>query len=413
MDTGDTAWVLAGAALVLFMTPGLALFYGGMVRSKNVLNMLMKNFFTISIVTLIWVLVGFTLAFGPDAGGGLIGKLSYIGLKDITGENPWPGTKVPDAAFMAFQLMFAIITPALITGAVAERMKFSAWVVFCTLWSLIVYSLVAHWAFASDGWIYKMGARDFAGGLVVHINAGIAALACVLVLGPRKGFGRELFRPHSLPLTLIGTGILWFGWFGFNAGSALTAGRLAASAFVATHVAAAMAALGWVAAEWIKTGKPTTLGAASGAVAGLVAITPCAGFVGPLAAIVIGIAAGVICFLAVSLKFKLRYDDSLDVVGVHLVGGIVGSLLLGVFAQRSINPEGLGDAQGLIYGDVAFFGKQVVAVVAVLVFGFVVSFVLAKLVDVVVGLRATEEQERTGLDISLHEEQAYTLSEVA
>jgi Amt family ammonium transporter len=413
MDTGDTAWVLASAALVLFMTPGLALFYGGMVRSKNVLNMLMKNFFTISIVTLIWVLVGFTLAFGPDAGGGLIGKLDFIGLRNITGENPWPGTKVPDAAFMAFQLMFAIITPALITGAVAERMKFSAWVVFCTLWSLIQYSLIAHWAFASDGWIFKMGARDFAGGLVVHINAGIAALACVLVLGPRKGFGRELFRPHSLPLTLIGTGILWFGWFGFNAGSALAAGRLAASAFVATHVAASMAALGWVAAEWIKTGKPTTLGAASGAVAGLVAITPCAGFVGPLAAIVIGIAAGVICFLAVSVKFKLRYDDSLDVVGVHLVGGIVGSLLLGVFAQRSINPDGLGGAQGLIYGDAAFFGKQVVAVVAVVVFGFVVSFILAKLVDAVIGLRASEEQERTGLDIALHEEQAYTLSEVA
>jgi Amt family ammonium transporter len=419
MDTGDTAWVLAGAALVLFMTPGLALFYGGMVRSKNVLNMLMKNFFTISIVTLIWVLIGFTLAFSKDARGwGIIGNLDFIGLKDVTGDNPWPTTKIPDTAFMAFQLMFAIITPALITGAVAERMKFSAWVVFCALWSLIVYSLVAHWAFASDGWIYKMGARDFAGGLVVHINAGVAALACVLVLGPRRGFGREPFRPHSLPLTLLGTGILWFGWFGFNAGSALGANRLAGSAFVATHVAASLAALGWVAAEWLKTGKPTTLGAASGAVAGLVAITPCAGFVGPLAAIVIGLAAGIVCFLAVSLKFRFGYDDSLDVVGVHMVGGIVGSILLGVFAQNSINPDGLKDTdgnviEGLLYGDIGFFFKQIVAVVAVLVFTFIASFILAKVVDVVMGLRASEEQEFSGLDISLHEERGYVLGELA
>ncbi len=413
LNAGDTAWVLASAALVLFMTPGLALFYGGMVRAKNVLAMLMLNFFTISIVTLIWVVIGFTLAFGPDAAGGIIGRLSFAGLKDVTGETLWPGTSIPDSVFMAFQLMFAIITPALITGAIAERMKFSAWVVFCTLWSLIVYSLVAHWAFASDGWIFKMGARDFAGGLVVHINAGIAALACILVLGPRKGFGREPFRPHSLPLTLLGTGILWFGWFGFNAGSALGANQLAAVAFVSTQVAAALAALGWVAAEWLRTGKPTTLGAASGAVAGLVAITPCAGFVGPLAAIAIGVAAGVICFFAVSLKYRFGYDDSLDVIGVHLIGGIVGSILLGVFAQHSLNPAGLGDARGLIYGDVGFFLKQVAAVLAVVAFGFVASFALAKLVDRVVGLRATEEQEFTGLDIALHEEQAYVLTESA
>ena len=418
LNTGDTAWVLVSAALVLFMTPGLALFYGGMVRSKNVLNMLMKNFFTIAIVTLIWVLVGFTLAFAPDAGGGIIGRLDFLALKDVTGDSLWPGTTIPDTAFMAFQLMFAIITPALITGAVAERMKFSAWVVFCALWSLIVYSLVAHWAFAADGWIFKLGARDFAGGLVVHVNAGVAALACVLALGPRKGFGREPFRPHSLPLTLLGTGILWFGWFGFNAGSALGANRLAGSAFVATHVAASLAALGWVAAEWVRTGKPTTLGAASGAVAGLVAITPCAGFVGPLAAIVIGLVAGVLCYLAVSLKFRFRYDDSLDVVGVHMVGGIAGSILLGVFAQQSINPAGLTDAdgntiEGLIYGDAGFFLKQLVAVAAVLVFTFIASFILAKLVDLVIGLRATEEQELGGLDIALHEERAYVLSESA
>lgn len=418
MDSGDTAWVLASSALVLFMTPGLALFYGGMVRQKNVLNMLMKNFFTISIVTLVWVLITFSLAFAPDAGGGIIGKLSFIGLHNINGDRAWPATKIPDTVFMAFQLMFAIITPALITGAVAERMKFSAWVVFCTLWALIVYPLVAHWAFAPDGWIALMGARDFAGGLVVHINAGVAALACVLALGVRRGFGREPFRPHSLPLTLLGTGILWFGWFGFNAGSALSAGRLAASAFVATQVATALAALGWVAAEWLRNGKPTTLGAASGAVAGLVAITPCAGYVGPLASIVIGIIAGVVCFLAVNIKFHFGYDDSLDVVGVHMVGGITGSILLGIFAQYSINPDGLQDAagrhiQGLIYGDVGFFIKQIVAVVAVLVFSFVVTFILAKIVDMVIGLRATPEQEDNGLDISLHEERAYALSEQA
>ena len=415
MNTGDTAWVLVSTALVLFMTPGLALFYGGMVRSKNVLNMLMKNFFTISIVTLIWIVIGFTLAFGPDAGGGIIGKLDFIGLKNISVDTMLPNaTTIPGLVFVAFQMMFAIITPALITGAVAERMKFTAWVVFCTLWSLIVYSLVAHWAFAPDGWIFKMGARDFAGGLVVHINAGVAALAVVLVLGPRKGFGREPFRPHSLPLTLLGTGILWFGWFGFNAGSALGANGLAGVAFANTHIAAAMAALGWVAAEWLKSSKPTTLGAASGAVAGLVAITPAAGFVSPMSALVIGLVAGVACFYAVSLKFKFGYDDSLDVVGVHLVGGVIGSLLLGVFAQNSINAAGLGDGvEGLLFGGAGFFLKQVIAVVAVLVFSFVATFVLAKVVDALIGLRASEEQESNGLDITLHEERAYVLSESA
>jgi ammonium transporter, Amt family len=427
MDTGDTTWVLVSAALVLFMTPGLALFYGGMVRGKNVLNMLMMNFFTISIVTLIWILIGFTLAFGVDAGGGLIGKLDFFALKDIieTNKQPlaaggegfvtWPATTIPPSVFMAFQMMFAIITPALITGAIAERMKFSAWVVFCAIWSLVVYSLVAHWAFAADGWIFKLGARDFAGGLVVHINAGVAALALVMVLGPRRGFGKEPFRPHSLPLTLLGTGILWFGWFGFNAGSALGANPLAGNALVTTHVAASLAALGWVAAEWMKTGKPTTLGAASGAVAGLVAITPCAGFVGPIAAIVIGVVAGILCFLAVSLKFKFGYDDSLDVVGVHLVGGVAGSIMLGVFAQNSINPGTLLDGdkklEGLIYGGGGFFVNQIIAVVAVLVFSFVATYIIAKAVDLVIGLRADEEQEHSGLDISLHEERGYVLTE--
>ena len=410
INAGDTAWVLAASALVLFMTPGLALFYGGMVRAKNVLAMLMANFFTITVVTLIWVLIGFSLAFGP--GGKIIGNLDWAGLRDV-GAGPWDeanGVLIPGTAFMVFQMMFAIITPALITGAVAERMKFSAWVVFCAIWSLIVYSVVAHWAFAADGWLYAWGARDFAGGLVVHINAGAAALALVLVLGKRRGWPKEPIRPHSLPLTLLGTGILWFGWFGFNAGSALAANGVAANAFVTTQVAAALAAGGWVLAEWAKTGKPTTLGAASGAVAGLVAITPCAGFVGPQAAIIIGAVAGVLCFLAVSLKYRFGYDDSLDVIGVHLVGGIVGSILLGVLADTDFNAAG---PEGLFFGGGDFFVKQVVAVVAVIAFSFVVSLVLALAIKAVMGIRASDEEEIAGLDLALHEERGYVLAESA
>jgi Amt family ammonium transporter len=421
INTGDTAWVLAAAALVLFMTPGLALFYGGMVRAKNVLAMLMANFFTITIVTLIWVLIGFSLAFAP--GGKLIGNFDWAGLRHV-GETPLSlAPTIPGSAFMAFQMMFAIITPALITGAVAERMKFSAWAVFCAFWSLIVYSLVAHWAFAPDGWLFSWGARDFAGGLVVHINAGAGALALILVLGRRRNWPKEVIRPHSLPLTLLGTGILWFGWFGFNAGSALTAGGLAANAFVTTQVAAALAAGGWVLAEWAKTGKPTTLGAASGAVAGLVAITPCAGFVGPQAAIIIGVAAGVLCYLACSHKFRFGYDDSLDVIGVHLIGGITGSILLGVLADPDINRAGLCKGtvtdnvcdgtvlQGLVFGGGDFFLKQVVGVIAVLAFSFIVSYVIALAVKAVMGLRATDEDEQTGLDIALHEERGWVLAE--
>jgi Amt family ammonium transporter len=381
------------------MTPGLALFYGGMVRSKNVLNMLMKNFFTISIVTVVWTVIGYTLAFGTDLGGGLLGGFDFLGLKGVEGDA---------LLFMVFQMMFAIITPALISGAVAERMKFSAWVLFTTLWALIVYPIVAHWGFAADGLLFAWGVRDFAGGLVVHINAGVAALALVFALGPRKGYGVEPMRPHSLPLTLIGTGILWFGWFGFNAGSALAADGIAISAFVTTQIAAAVAALAWVVAEWMKTGKPTTLGAASGAVAGLVAITPGAGFVSPMSAIVIGLAGGFLCFGAVSLKSRFGYDDSLDVVGVHLAGGIVGSVLLGVFAQSSVN-EFVPD--GLLFGGGTFFIKQVVAVLAVMAFTFVASYILARIVKAIVGLRVDEGQETEGLDISLHEERGYVLSE--
>ena len=398
MSEGTIAWLLVSSALVLFMTPGLALFYGGMVRSKNVLNMLMKNFFTISIVTVVWTLVGYTLAFGTDIGG-IIGGFDFLGLKGVEGDA---------LLFMVFQMMFAIITPALISGAVAERMKFSAWVLFTTLWALLVYPVVAHWGFAADGWLFAWGVRDFAGGLVVHINAGIAALALVFALGPRKGFGAEVMRPHSLPLTLLGTGILWFGWFGFNAGSALAADGIAINAFVTTQIAASVAALGWVVAEWLRNGKPTTLGAASGAVAGLVAITPGAGFVSPMAAMAIGLIAGFVCFWAVSLKFRFGYDDSLDVVGVHLAGGIVGSVLLGVFAQSSIN-EFVPD--GLFFGGVGFFLKQVAAVAVVMVFTFVATYLLARIVKAITGLRVDDNQETEGLDISLHEERGYVLAE--
>jgi Amt family ammonium transporter len=400
MDPGSIAWLLVSSALVLFMTPGLALFYGGMVRSKNVLSMLMNNFFTISIVTVIWVVIGYTLAFGADLGGGFLGGFDYLGLEGLSGDT---------LLFAVFQMMFAIITPALISGAVAERMKFSAWVLFITLWSILVYPVVAHWGFAADGLLFEWGARDFAGGLVVHVNAGIAALALVFALGPRKGFKEESMRPHSLPLTLLGTGILWFGWFGFNAGSALAADANAITAFTTTQIAASVAALGWVVAEWWKTGKPTTLGAASGAVAGLVAITPCAGFVSPLASIAIGLIAGVVCFWAVSLKFRFNYDDSLDVVGIHLAGGIVGSLLLGIFASTAVN-EAVG-LDGLLFGETSLFLKQVGALGAVLVYGFVASYLLARLTKAITGLRADEKAEIDGLDIALHEERAYVLTD--
>ncbi|MGD2102934.1 MAG: ammonium transporter [Acidimicrobiia bacterium] len=394
MSDGDIAWVLVSSALVLFMTPGLALFYGGMVRGKNVLNMLMMNFFTISIVTVIWVLIGWTLAFGGD-GGGIIGDFSEAGLAGLSGES---------LLAAMFQMTFAIITPALIAGAVAGRMKFSAWVVFTALWALLVYPVVAHWAW--EGWLTDLGAIDFAGGLVVHINAGVAALALVLVLGPRKGYPSEAFRPHSLPLTLVGTGILWFGWFGFNAGSALSAGDGAINAMVTTQIGAALGALGWVVAEWRKTGAPTTLGVASGAVAGLVAITPAAGFVGPAGAFAFGLLAGLVCYFAVSLKFRFGYDDSLDVVGIHLVGGLVGSLLLGVLAQASV-----GGVDGALFGNGALLGYQFVGVIAVLAYSFIVTWLIARILKATMGLRAEDHEEEQGLDISLHDERAYVATD--
>ena len=409
MDSGNTAWVLGSAALVLFMTPGLAFFYGGMVRSKNVLGMLMQNFFSMGLVSVLWVLFVFSLAFGKDAGGGFIGNLGFAGLKDLV--TPAAGfhvpgyvnelaLSIPPLAFVAFQLMFAIITPALITGATADRMKFSAWVVFLGVWLVVCYAPVAHWVFSPTGWLFDLGALDFAGGTVVHVNAGIAALALVLVLGKRRGWPREAMPPHALPYTLLGAGILWFGWFGFNAGSALGATNLAATAFVNTNTAAAAAMLGWLLAERIKGGHATTLGAASGCVAGLVAITPCAGFVNPFGSIFIGFIAGVVCLLFVQLKFRLGYDDALDVVAVHLVGGITGSLLLGVFATEAFG--GL-----LAGGGASLLGKQFVAVIATIVWTGVISLVLAKIIDATMGLRVKGDEEDQGLDLSQHSETAY------
>jgi Amt family ammonium transporter len=406
IDTGDTAWLLVCAALVMFMTPGLALFYGGLVRSRNVLGTIMHSFVALGVVTILWVLAGYTLAFGPDVGS-VVGGLDFLGL-DGVGQAPAAlAPTVPHLAFMIFQMMFAIITPALIAGAFAERMKFSGYVLFISLWALVVYSPVAHWVWGG-GWLGPegVGALDFAGGTVVHINAGIAALAAALYVGKRKGFGREAFVPHNVPMVVTGAAILWFGWFGFNAGSALGANGSAAQAFVTTHVATAAAMIGWLIPEWAKHGKPTTVGAATGAVAGLVAITPAAGFVAPWAAIAIGLAAGALCEWAVSLKTRLGYDDSLDVVGVHLVGGLVGALLVGVFAQASV-----GGTDGLLFGNAAQFGRQAVAVLATLAWSFGLTLGILKVVDVVVGLRVSEEEESIGLDLSQHAEAGYTLTE--
>jgi Amt family ammonium transporter len=414
LDTGDTAWVLASSALVLFMTPGLALFYGGMVRAKNILGTMMHSVFAMGIVSILWVLIGYTLAFGGDAGGGLIGNFDFLGFSGV-GAEPHPaglGATIPHSSFALFQMMFAIITPALIAGAFAERIKFSGYVVFISLWLLLVYSPVAHWVWHPEGWLFKLGAIDFAGGTVVHINAGIAALAAIIVIGKRKGFQKEAFVPHNLTMTVLGTGILWFGWFGFNAGSALGANGLAASAFLATNLGAAAGACGWALMESLKDRKATTLGIASGAVAGLVAITPASGYVGPLGAIAIGLIGGIVCSKAVSLKYRFGYDDSLDVVGVHLVGGVVGALLTGVFADLAINEFAVLD--GVAFGGgFALLGKQLIAIGATAAFSLIATLIIAKLVDVTIGLRVTEEEEVAGLDLTQHAEVGYSLSEGA
>ncbi|MBU4232621.1 MAG: ammonium transporter [Desulfobacterales bacterium] len=407
MNPADTAFVLVSAALVMLMTPGLALFYGGMVRSKNILATLMENFILLGVVGVLWALWGYSLAFGPDVGH-FIGNLDYLGLMGV-GTEPFKtySETIPHQTFMIYQAMFAIITPALITGAFAERMKFSAFLVFMVLWVTLVYCPVAHWVWGDGGWLKSLGALDFAGGTVVHINAGIAALAAALVVGKRQGYGNHAtFIPHNLPMTVLGAGLLWFGWFGFNAGSALAANALASSAFTSTHLATCAATLAWVATEWIVRGKPTTLGAASGAVAGLVAITPAAGFVGPMSAILIGIGAGVICYLAVLVKPRLGYDDSLDVVGVHCIGGVWGALATGLFASKLVNSAG---ADGLFYGNPGQFLIQVIAVVATMVFSFVVSYILFKILDATMGLRVTAEDEVAGLDITEHQETGYSL----
>lgn len=405
VDTGDTAWVLMSSALVLAMTmPGLALFYGGLVRSKNILGTIMHSVIILCMVSLIWILFGYSLAFGPDKGG-VIGNLDWIGLNGVGGDpHPTYGPTIPHQVFMLFQLMFAAITPALITGAFAERMKFPSLLLFAAIWSVLIYSPVAHWIWGG-GWLGKMGALDFAGGAVVHISSGLSALVCALVIGPRKGYGTDYMAPHNLPFTLLGTGLLWFGWFGFNAGSALGANAVAASAFLATHAAAATAALVWMWVEWIHRGKPTVLGVASGAVAGLATVTPGAGFVGPISAMLIGAFAGFLCYFAVVWKGRMGYDDSLDVVGIHGVGGILGILATGVFASKTINA---GGADGLLFGNASQLGVQAVTVVAVGVFSVVGTWLILKAVDVLVGLRVSPEDESTGLDLSQHNERGYS-----
>jgi Amt family ammonium transporter len=407
IDKGDTAWMLTSTALVLLMTiPGLALFYGGMVRQKNALGTLMHSFIIAALISVQWVLWGYSLAFGPDKGG-IVGGLEWIGLRGV-GVEPFDtySKTIPHQAFMLFQMMFAIITPALITGTFAERKKFSAFILFVLLWATFVYDPLAHWVWGDGGWLKAMGALDFAGGTVVHISSGVSALVCALMIGRRRGYGHQPMQPHNLPLTVIGASLLWVGWFGFNAGSALEANGLAASAFTVTNTAAAAAALGWMFTEWMARGKPTVLGAASGAVAGLVAITPASGYVGPMPSVIIGLVAGALCYTACNLKAKLGYDDSLDVVGVHGVGGTWGALATGLWASKAIN-EGGND--GLFYGNPGQLWIQIVAVVATYVLAIVMTAVILKVVDAVVGLRVTDEEEAIGLDLSQHSETAYTM----
>jgi ammonium transporter, Amt family len=407
IDKGDTAWMLTSCALVLLMTaPGLALFYGGMVRQKNALATLMQSFIIMAVISIQWVLWGYSLAFGPDKGG-IVGGLDWIGLRGV-GVEPFDtySKTIPHQVFMLFQMMFAIITPALITGAFAERKKFSAFLLFTVLWATIVYDPLAHWVWGDGGWLKKLGALDFAGGTVVHISSGVSALVCAVMLGRRKGYGHQPMQPHNLPMTVMGAALLWFGWFGFNAGSALEANGLAASAFLATNTGAAAAALGWMFTEWMARGKPTVLGAASGAVAGLVAITPASGYVGPVSSIIIGAVAGALCYTACNFKSKLGYDDSLDVVGVHAVGGTWGALATGLFATKTVNEAG-GD--GLFFGNPGQLWTQIVAILATYVLAIVATWVILKVVDALVGLRVTDEDEVAGLDLSQHSETAYVL----
>jgi Amt family ammonium transporter len=405
IDTGDTAWILVSTALVMLMTPGLALFYGGMVRGKNVLGTLMQSFVAISLISVQWILIGYSLSFGPDING-IIGSLDWIGLNGVGVEpNPDYAPTIPHIAFMMYQAMFAVITPALITGAFAERMKFSAYLLFILLWSTIVYDPVAHWVWGTGGWLKKMGALDFAGGIVVHLISGISALAAAFIIGKRKGYLQEAMYPHNLPMTVLGAGLLWFGWFGFNAGSALSAGTLSTMAFVATHTSAVSATLIWVLIEWIHRGKPTMFGAATGSIAGLATITPASGFVSPMSALIIGLAAGAVCYVSLNMKTKIGYDDSLDAFGVHGVGGVLGTFATGLFASTLINPAG---SNGLLFGSHQLLASQMTAIAVTAVYSFIASVILLKLIDKFIGLRIDPESELHGLDISQHGETGYS-----
>jgi ammonium transporter, Amt family len=403
MDTGDTAFILVSAALVLLMTPGLALFYAGMVRSKNVLGTIMQSFILIGVITIEWILWGYSMSFGPDKFH-IIGGLEWFGLRGVGSVPSDYASTIPHNVFMIFQCMFAVITPALITGAFAERMKFSSFLLFSLLWATLVYNPLCHWIWGNGGWMKELGALDFAGGVAVHLSSGVAALVAAVFLGKRKGFGTEELKPHNLPMTLLGAGILWFGWFGFNAGSALSVGAVAGNTFVATHIAGTAGAIAWVLLEWKVSGKATTLGVASGAVAGLATVTPASGFIGPISAALIGILAGFICFYGIRLKNRFGYDDSLDVVGVHGVGGVLGLFAAGIFASAAVNPAG---ANGLLFGNPAQLGIQCLVIVVTIVYTFVMTYILFKVIDKIFGLRVSLEEEMSGLDLSQHNETAY------
>jgi ammonium transporter, Amt family len=406
VDSGDTAWIIVCTALVLLMTPGLAFFYAGMVRSKHALGMIMQSFVTIAIVSVTWVLVGYSLAFDHDAGGGLVGGLHLAGLTHAEVAVPGMDLTIPPLAFVTFQLMFAILTAALISGASADRMRFVTFVTFITIWSVVVYAPLAHWAWSPEGWLNKAGLLDFAGGTVVEICSGASALALALVIGPRRGWPREMMAPHNLPLALIGAGLLWFGWIGFNAGSALSAGYLAANAALATQLSGVGGMIGWLVLEKRLTTKATTLGAASGAVAGLVAITPAAGFLSPLPALLLGVTAGAVSLFAIRLKFRFKYDDSLDVVAVHYVGGVIGTLFVGLFAAAAVNPA--VKHQGLLLGGgLTQLGRQGVGVLAATAFAFTATYAIAWVLRATIGLRVTRDEEAEGLDSSQHAEAAY------
>ncbi len=403
IDGADTTFVLISAALVLLMTPALAFFYGGLVRRKNVLSTLMYTFITIGLISIQWVFIGYTLAFDPNSG--FIGGLDWLGLKGV-GFNPGPyAPTIPHEAFMIFQMMFAIITPALIIGAFVDRMKFSTFLVFTLAWTTIVYDPIAHWVWADGGWLRGLGALDFAGGIVVHISSGVSALAAAIVIGKRKGLGSDPMEPHDIRVMVLGAALLWFGWFGFNAGSALASGSLATNAFVVTHMAGAAASLTWTITSWLRTGKPSVVGAATGGIAGLAAVTPASGFIDPMGAIAIGVGVGIISFLAMGLKTRLGFDDALDVWACHGIGGTWGVLATGLFAQLAINSAG---ANGLLYGNAAQFGVQAVAVAVTWVYSFAVTFVLLKVLDRVMGLRVTDDEEEIGLDIAQHGERVPT-----